>query len=86
MEINSGAFDPKKMMRIPFDNFPREQADFMRVDEDLSDSVHELAGWLAACRKVSAGSVACRCTRATRWRNSMDWLPQIVCAVISLID
>ena len=44
MEINSGAFDPKKMMRIPFDDFPREQAEFMRVDEDLSDSVQSLAG------------------------------------------
>ena len=54
MEINSGAFDPKKMMRIPFDDFPREQAEFMRVDEDLSDSVQllagSLAGSLAVCR------------------------------------
>jgi len=87
VEINSGAFDPKKMMRIPFGNFPREQAEFMRVDEDLSDSVQLLAGslapWLARWRCV--GWIRCRCTRATRWRNSTDWLPQLVLAVSFLI-
>ena len=58
MEINSGAFDPKKMMKYPHEHMKKiEQinpamADLMQSKLDLSDSVQRLAGG------VSAGSVA----------------------------